>query len=134
LHPFFPSHDLTHCAVESVLGFAQAFFGLVASGWEIDDFAAPGAARRLPREALLAECIVGILDLERAHLRRFSGAEFSEALGAAVRGQRLDPPEPLTEAALERIRRLRDQLESRWRALPPGATLEVEFPATSGAG
>ena len=31
VHPFFPTHDLTHCAVESVLGFDQAFFGLVAA-------------------------------------------------------------------------------------------------------
>ncbi len=25
-HPFFPVHDITHCVVESVLGFDQAFF------------------------------------------------------------------------------------------------------------
>lgn len=29
----FPLHDLTHYAVETVLGLDQAFFGLVASGW-----------------------------------------------------------------------------------------------------
>ena len=29
VHPFLPTHDLTHGAVESVLGFDQAFFGLV---------------------------------------------------------------------------------------------------------
>jgi hypothetical protein len=62
LHPFFPIHDLTHCAVESVLGFDQAFFGLVGAGWEIDDFARPGASRRLPHQALRAERIVGVLD------------------------------------------------------------------------
>jgi len=28
MHPFFPLHDLTHLAVESVMGFDQAFFGL----------------------------------------------------------------------------------------------------------
>src|SRR4051794_34737241 len=33
---FFPLHDLTHYSVESELSFAQGFFGLVASGWNID--------------------------------------------------------------------------------------------------
>ena len=47
-HPFFPVHDLTHCAVESVLGFDQAFFGLIAKGWDIDDFAKPRASRAMP--------------------------------------------------------------------------------------
>ena len=44
-HPFFPVHDITHCAVESVLGYDQAFFGLIAAGWDIDDFEKPGASR-----------------------------------------------------------------------------------------
>ena len=35
----FPSHDLTHYAVEQPLGYAGAFFGLVADGWDISDFA-----------------------------------------------------------------------------------------------
>jgi hypothetical protein len=50
-HPFFPLHDLTHCAVESVLGFDQAFFGLIATGWNIDDFAKPGASARRALES-----------------------------------------------------------------------------------
>ncbi len=57
-HPFFPTHDLTHCAVESVLGFDQAFFGLIATGWDIDDFAKPGASRRMPFQAIVAEHVV----------------------------------------------------------------------------
>jgi len=61
LHPFFPEHDLTHCAVESALGITNAFFGLVASGWDLDTFADRGARTRLPVEALWAESIVGIL-------------------------------------------------------------------------
>lgn len=61
LHPFFPVHDLTHAAVESVLGFNEAFFGLVAAG-------------RLPMEARWAEGIVGVLDLERG-----TGAELARS-------------------------------------------------------
>lgn len=119
LHPFLPVHDLTHCAVESVLGFDQAFFGLVGSGWEIDDFARPGAARRLPPQALRAERIVGVLDLERASGRRYEVAEFN----ASAPG---DPP--LTAEQLAAIRALRDELHGRWLALTPGQTLDVPFP------
>ena len=57
-HPFFPVHDLTHCAVENVLGFDQAFFGLIATGWDIDDFTKPGASRKLPFQAIVAEHVV----------------------------------------------------------------------------
>ena len=48
LHPFFPEHDLTHFAVEGVLGLTEAFFGLVRSGWQLDDFSTPGLRARLP--------------------------------------------------------------------------------------
>ena len=54
-HPFFPLHDLRHYAVESVLGFDEAFFGLIAAGWEIDDFAKPRASERLPLQARLGD-------------------------------------------------------------------------------
>ena len=54
LGAFFPLHDLTHFAVESVLGFESAFYGLVSKGWDISRFEQPGAASETPAEALLA--------------------------------------------------------------------------------
>ena len=63
---FFPLHDLTHYAVESVLGFRNAFYGLVAGGWDLTDFASNGPRGRIPPEALCAEVVVGYFDLERA--------------------------------------------------------------------
>jgi hypothetical protein len=128
LHPFFPEHDLTHCAVESVLGFEEAFFGLVASGWNIDDFAAPGASRRLPMQAAWAESIVGLLDQERGTGQILPPAQFNEALGASLRGQGREAVRTISEAELRRIRELRGEFQSRWRSLPSGATLEVTFP------
>ena len=47
----FPPHDLTHFAVETTLGYRHAFFGLVADGWEIADFAAPWPRGRVPDDA-----------------------------------------------------------------------------------
>ena len=33
----FTHHDLTHLAIETTLGYEQGFFGLIASGWNIED-------------------------------------------------------------------------------------------------
>jgi hypothetical protein len=131
LHPFFPVHDLTHCAVESVFGFEEAFFGLVASGWHIDDFAEPGAAGRMPLEALWTENMVGLLDLERGTGEIMSAAQFNEVLTVALRGRRVEVFRPVREAELTCVRSLCAELRARWDAVPPGATLEVTFPVTT---
>jgi hypothetical protein len=129
LHPSFPVHDLTHCAVESIFGFTEAFFGLVASGWGIDDFVRAGAAARLPQQARWAETLVGLFDLERAGGDVMTAARFDEALATALRGQGIAPFRPVGEAELAAVRALRDDLSARWRVLPLGGTLEVPFPA-----
>lgn len=63
LSGFFPPHDLTHYAVESTLGYRHGFFGLVADGWDISDFAAPWPRGRLPVEALEVEMAVGVVEM-----------------------------------------------------------------------
>jgi hypothetical protein len=128
-HPFFPVHDLTHCAVESVLGFDQAFFGLIATGWDVDDFAKPGASRRMPFQAIIAEHVVGVLDRERALTVPLSVAEFNKTVVASLPPAQRDAFTPLSEAQLSQVRELRQTIEARWHALPAGATLVVEFPA-----
>lgn len=128
-HPFFPLHDLTHCAVESVLGFNEAFFGLIAAGWNIDDFAKPGASAKLPLQALLAEHLVGVFDRERALAQPLTAAEVNEAVVASLAPADRARFRPLTEAQLASVRALRHTLESRWWDLAPGTTLEVAFPS-----
>ena len=128
-HPFFPLHDLTHCAVESVFGFRQAFFGLIDAGWAIDDFSKPGAGGRLPADALIAEHVVGILDRERALPQPMTAAEFNEAVFASLTGDNRERFIAITDAQLDQVRRLRQSLTGQWIALAPGATLDVEFPA-----
>jgi hypothetical protein len=125
---FFPVHDLTHCAVESVLAFKEAFFGLIASGWTIDDFAAPGVAARVPAEAVWAESIVGLLDLERGTGTEWTAAEFNAALAESLRGQGRAAFRLIAGDELARIRALRNELQDRWEQLPPGDVLTVPFP------
>lgn len=125
---FFPRHDLTHYAVETVLGLDQAFFGLVASGWEFSDFGRPWSRGPMPPEALAAELMVGYLDSERAAGTAWSAVEFN-AKAAGFFGARGESPGlVLREPELERIRQTRAALFARWDVLPPGATLELPFP------
>jgi len=129
LHPFFPLHDLTHCSVESVLGFDEAFFGLVASGWDIDAFAQPGAGARLPDQAKWAENIVGIFDRERASGETWSADSFNQMLQASLVAQKVSGFRKLSDRDLSGVRHLRDALHRQWLQLPVGASLEVAFPA-----
>ena len=75
-------HDLVHYSVESVLGFRDAFFGLVAQGWDFKDFARPWPRGQLPAEAVLAEGFVG--EIWRVFLLRESltAAELNERVSA----------------------------------------------------
>jgi hypothetical protein len=120
---FFPLHDLTHFAVETVLGHRQGFFGLVAEGWDVTDFGAPWPRGPIPAEAEPSELIVGFLDAERAGGVRWSAEDLNESLRMHAVPSRWQ----LTDRQLERIRALRSELFSRWESLPPGEILELQF-------
>lgn len=128
LGAFFPLHDLTHYAVETVLGFRRAFYGLVADGWDISTFDERGIATRLPEEALLTEVIVSFFDAERASGTISSAADFNWKLDNYYAEHDIPaPPFRMTDEALARIREVRGALFSRWRDLPAGDTLELSF-------
>jgi hypothetical protein len=128
VHVFFPTHDLLHCVVESTLGLEKAFFGLVAEGWAIDDFATPRASERMGDEAAWGEGIVGLLDQERASGRAWPAEEFNLALRSEFAGSGRPMFRPVTDSELELIRQRHQDLLFRWRTLPQGDTLEIEFP------
>ena len=119
----FALHDLTHFAVESTLGFRQAFFGLIAAGWDIEDTTGKGHRGALPPEALKAERIVGLLDSERASGERMTAEELRDFYG--TKGE----PVPLISSDdLHRVRARRSELFAQWRAVPAGGTIELQFP------
>jgi len=125
---FFPFHDLTHLAVESTLGFARGFYGLVADGWDLDDTGGKGRRGRLPAEAVLVEHLVGLLDRERVGgAPPLSAAELRAQLETA--GQ---SPPPLTDAELDAARARVAELHDAWAALPAGATLDLPFDRRAG--
>ena len=124
---FFPLHDLTHYAVETVMGHKLGFYGLLASGWGFTDFDSSWPKGRIPADADPSELIVGFLDAERASGVPWSAAElnahaarFDEQLGA--RGA----PD-FTDDQLHRVRARLIELTDQWDAVKPGEALELPF-------
>ncbi|MFL5611387.1 MAG: hypothetical protein ACJ78G_11795 [Gemmatimonadaceae bacterium] len=124
---FFPRHDLTHYAVESVLGIRNGFYGLVASGWDLSDFGTPWPRGRIPPEANIAEIIVGFLDRERAGSDRATADDLNAALASYSAENSLATDVVVTEDDLSRIRAKRAELFVQWAAIEPGDALEVTF-------
>jgi hypothetical protein len=124
---FFAIHDITHFAVETVLGFPRGFYGLVAEGWNLADFGTPWPRGPLPAEALPAEVIVGLFDTQRAAGEPLTAEQCngSAATYFAAAGQA--SPVHVTDAQLEAIRAMLSDLVWRWQSLPAGASMELEF-------
>lgn len=124
---FFPRHDLTHYAVETVLGQRQGFYGLVAAGWDLSDFGTPWPRGKLPKEANLVEMIVGFFDLDRASGQMESVEELNTQLATFCEEKALPAPEKLTEEDLSRVRQKRGELFAQWEAVERGGVLELQF-------
>jgi len=125
---FFPMHDLTHYAVETVLGLRRAFYGLLADGWDLSRFEAPDARAQIPDEAMLAEVVVGFLDAERATGVVARADDFNWKIQGYWENTGLPPTSfRMTDDRLARIRQVRAELFERWRALPAGEALILAF-------
>jgi len=124
---FFPRHDLTHYAVETVLGHPRGFYGLVAAGWDLPDFGTPWPRGKLPKDANLSELVVGFFDRERASGQMGTAEELNEHLSVYCEENELPAPEKLTESDLSRVRQKRGGLFAQWEAVEPGGTLELLF-------
>lgn len=103
---FFALHDLTHFAVQSVLGFRSAFFRLIADGWGIEETTGKSSRGPIPAEAV--QNASGSFGCRTGEFRLLDGGRFQPAFGAmhletaGFSGQR-----KLTENDLARIRRRR---------------------------
>ena len=124
---FFAHHDLTHYVVETELGVADGFFGLVAGGWELEDTSGKGARGPLPPGAVVVEHLVGALDREQSSPGPWPAAEFNAILaGAAARARAA--PRTVSDVQLARMRARLAELLGRWGALAPGEPLVLDFP------
>ena len=124
---FFPRHDLTHYAVESVLRHPRGFYGLVASGWDLADFGSPWPRGPIPSESVLSEMIVGFLDVERASGELARAEYVNERLGEFCAENGLPVPRLLSDEDLGAVRQKRGELFAMWDAVEPGSALELVF-------
>jgi hypothetical protein len=124
---FFPRHDLTHYAVETVLRQSRGFYSLVAAGWDLSDFGTPWPRGKLSKDANLVEMIVGFFDRDRASGQRETAEDLNAHLAAYCEENDLPAPEEFTEESLSLVRRKRSELFARWEAVEPGAALELPF-------
>lgn len=132
LHQGTEAHDLAHYAVEKVLEFDQAFFGLLNKGYEIGDFELPRDKRptdlqptNLHESALQTEHIVNLLTIE--FFNTGEDDNFLKTLESILAENQLPWPEGLTEDALKKIRAVFSELLYRWGALGDGEALELEL-------
>jgi hypothetical protein len=130
---FFPVHDLTHYAVETVLGHRLGFYGLLANGWGFTDFAAPWPRGRIPADADPSELIVGFFDAQRCGVDDWPAAQFNQYAADFYASIGAPNPPTLTDDQLDRIRARLRELRAQWEALPPGAGLELRFDPAAAA-
>lgn len=127
LTPFFVLHDLCHYAVETTLGYTQAFYGMLAAGTDIRQFELPKDQRpfELTPQALQAEQLVNLLVIEYAQGRM---EDFLDQLETVNRNNEdRQAPAMITAAELESVRQLFGQLAERWQALPENESLVLNF-------
>lgn len=125
---FFPFHDLSHYAVESIFGLTQGFYGLIDQGWDIADTGGKGARGALPGQAGVAEHIVGLFDRERVGgAPLLTAGEFNGILSELAASSRLSGAPTVTEAQLAATRSRISELYDRLASLQPGTSMELSF-------
>lgn len=112
----FALHDLTHFAVEKSLAYRQGFFGLVASGWDIEETGGKGRHGPVPAEATEVERMVGVFDSERGSGTLWTVEEFNQFA-----------PRPLSGEEIQKVRAMRSSLLRQWSNVAPGQALSLEF-------
>jgi len=126
-------HDLAHYAVETGTGISDGFFGLVARGWDIDDFADAEERARVPPGALWVELIVNAFMTEAMSGQLLDAGSFHASLSRSAANANLELPRALADEEIARIRGTIAALVARWRSLAPSETLELTFPGVPGA-
>lgn len=125
---YFARHDLIHYAVETTLGYTQAFFGLVAGGKDLDQFGTKNGVRDVYNvEERWAESLVGLLQWpDLAGNTPLTDTELFAMLTKTCEDNGYPVP-PLTPEQLAGIRERLRQLHQQWDFLPEGDTLELTF-------
>lgn len=126
---YFIRHDLSHYALETVLGYKTAFNGLLNGGMDPADFndREKRLAMTLTAEAWYAENMANLFLME---LTQGQFADFNEVQQAALRSfNQKDPLITLEQGQIDDIRELLRKLLRQWEALAEGETMALIFEA-----
>ena len=124
LYRGFVQHDFAHYVVETTLGFKNAFFGLVAKGYNIPDFSESKAKRpfETPEEAIGTEPIVALLQTDLLEELRGNAGH-----NEVFRDYSASLPVSVTDAQLEMMQQKLRKLLEQWRDLQPGESMTLQF-------
>lgn len=124
LHRGFVQHDFAHYVVETTLGSENAFFGLVAKGYDIPDFSEPKAERpfEIPEEAIDTEPVVALLQADL-----LEGLGYSSDSDGIFRDHSASLPVGITDKQLEIMRQKLRALLERWNEMQPGESMALQF-------
>ncbi len=132
LHQGMEPHDLAHYAVEKVLNFDKAFYGMLNEGYDIGDFELPRDQRPEPlmpanlhTSAVQTEHIVNLLTIE--FFNTGEDPDFLNSLRTILDENDLPYPQELDEARLKEIRDTFLQLMYQWGQVQEGENLELEM-------
>lgn len=126
---YFIRHDLSHYALETILGYKTAFNGLLNGGMDPADFndREKRLAMKLTAEAWYAENMANLFLME---LAQGEFPDFNEVQQATFRSFNLeDPLITLEVAQIDAIRKFLRKLLQQWDALAEGETMTLIFEA-----
>jgi hypothetical protein len=125
---YFARHDLIHYAVETTLGYTQAFLGLVAQGKDLDQFGTKNGVRDVyTTEEAWAEGLVGLLQWPAV---TGGPALNDDDFFAMLVKSCEDNGCPVPRITSEQVAHIREKvrvLHQQWDKLPAGETLELLF-------
>ena len=121
-------HDLLHYAVETTLGYRNAFYGLVAGGRDIASFGTKNGMKDVyTEEAQWVEFIVGLLQWPAVGGGPpIPDAEFFTSLEGYAKEHGLTAPS-ITPSQLAEMRAKARELHCQWAELEEGGVLELPF-------
>jgi hypothetical protein len=122
-------HDLAHYAVETEIEIPDGFFGLVETGWNLEDLADAEERSRIPPGSIWVEFLVNTFITEAAGGELYEADAFNESVSKSAAKLGIAAPRELGAEEIARVRGNLLSLVARWRALPPGETLELTFRA-----
>jgi hypothetical protein len=133
-------HDVVHLMVESELGIAQGFWGLIAGGAapdNIQDMAKAAGHASASRAEHPAPHFIPAIQAERLvecfEADLWSGGSDNDSVREMARAgceQSLVPAPPMSDGSIDRIRAGLAAFRDQWTQMATGRTVEFEWPNT----